>query len=157
MKITTSIFPIFIGIALLFSSCHSKEQNKFSEPFPLKVKTENSLLAQWAKKEIFEARLIDDMEGTGNWKMKEGIATIEYTNERSIDGKKSLRYRTSMRDTAHIMLAENRSPWGSFSGQQGGGAAFGITFDEPQDWSSYNRISIWVYIHPTKTPIHHFF
>lgn len=158
MKITISIFPILIGIVLLFSSCHSsKEQDKFSEPFPLKVKKENSLLAQWAKKEVLESRLIDDMEGRGNWKMKEGIATIVYTNERSIDGEKSLRYHTSMRDTAHIMLAENRSPWGSFSGQQGGGAAFGMTFDEPQDWSNYNRISIWVYIHPTKTPIHHFF
>lgn len=154
-------FFVFSGITLLLSSCSSVDKNKtnfnFGEKFPLEVKVENSLLAQWAKKEVKDSLLIDDMEGKNSWRMTDGIATLEYTNEHSFDGKRSLRYHTSMRDTAHIMRPENRSPWGSFGGQQGGGAHFGITFDEPQDWTAYNRISIWVYIHPSKTPTHHFF
>ena len=32
-----------------------------------------------------------------------------------------------------------------------------LILDEPQDWSDYNRISMWVYIHPSKNPNVHFF
>lgn len=158
------ILYILLVPPLLFflSACEetktvSEGNFNFNREFPLEAPVENSLLTQWARKEVKDSLLIDDMEGKNNWRMTEGIATLEYTDERSIDGKHSLRYHTSMKDTAYIMLPENRTPWGSFGGQQGGGAHFGITFDEPQDWTAYNRISIWVYIHPSKTPIHHFF
>lgn len=142
-------------------SCGTSEKKSpyqsFGREFPLQTPIENALLTKWAGKEVKDSLLIDDMEGRANWKMKEGIATIEYTDEHSVDGRSSLRYHTFMKDTAHIMRADNRTAWGSFGGQQGGGTRFGITFDEPQDWSAYNRLSIWVYIHPSKTPIHHFF
>lgn len=146
---------------LILASCENKQslqnnQSDFSRKYPLSVPVENSLVAHWAKKEVKDSLLIDDMEGKHHWKVK-GIATLNYTEERSIDGKNALRYQTRLRDTAHLMLPENRTSWGSFGGQQGGGAHFGITFDEPQDWSEYNRISIWVYIHPTANPMHHFF
>lgn len=141
----------------VFSSCRDvKRQDAFDREFPLKAPIENALLTRWANKEVKDSLLIDDMEGKIQWR-KEGIATIEFTDEHSIDGKQALRYHTSLRDTAHIMRPENRSPWGSFGGQQGGGASFGITFEEPQDWSEYNRVSIWVYIHPSANPNHHFF
>lgn len=154
-------FLLLVVIPLFFSSC--KEQNSheayndFNRSFPLETPVENALLTKWAHKEVKDSLLIDDMEGNVKWNKNNGIATLEYTNERTVDGKQALRYQTSLRDTAHIMLPENRSPWGSFGGQQGGGASFGITFDEPQDWSAYNRVSIWVYIHPSANPNHHFF
>lgn len=129
----------------------------FNEQFPLRPNVENSLIYKWAKKPVLDSLLIDDMETSGKWIVKEGPVTIKLSDERSIDGKHSLNYRTIMRDTTHMALPENRTKWGTFGGEQGGGSKVGLTFDEPQDWSNYNRISIWVYIHPSSTPIHHFF
>lgn len=154
-------YLLLAAVPLAFSSCGNVESDKvqynFDRAFPLETPVENALLTKWANKEVKDSLLIDDMEGKVAWKKNNGIATLEYTADRAIDGKQALRYHTSLRDTAHIMLPENRSPWGSFGGQQGGGASFGITFDEPQDWSAYNRVSIWVYIHPSANPNHHFF
>ena len=153
MKKTLSL----VFTALLAISCKEPAEYDFDRAFPLETPVENSLLTKWAGKQVSDSILIDDMEGNGGWKMNNGIATLQYTDEHSVDGCRSLRYHTSLRDTAHIALPENRSPWGSFGGQQGGGASFGITFDEPQDWSEYNRVSIWVYIHPSANHNHHFF
>lgn len=155
------LLPCFAILLLVFASCKNKQDYQgslpdFNREYPLPIPVEHSLVAQWAKKEVKDSLLIDDMEGKLNWKIR-GIATLNYTEDRAIDGNHSLRYQTAMRDTAHLILPENRTAWGSFGGQQGGGAHFGITFDEPQDWSAYNRISIWVYIHPTANPMHHFF
>lgn len=146
-------------VLLVFVSSKDCEAQKldYGQKYPLPVPVEHSLLYQWTKKEVKDSLLIDDMEGKLHWEMKESIATINYTEDRSIDGKQSLRYRTSLKDTSHLMLPENRTDWGSFGGQQGGGSHFGLTFDEPQDWSEFNRISVWVYIHPTSNPIYHFF
>lgn len=127
MKIFLLKSCLILEIILLFSCNSIKSQETplidFTQSFPLKVKSENSLLANWAKKEILSSKLIDDMEGATTWKMNENIATLEYTKERFISGTQSLRYRTAIRDTAHIMLTENRSPWESFGGQQGGGSS----------------------------------
>lgn len=149
------------GAIILFLipiSCESRKDHgqDFSREFPLPVPVEHSLMTRWAGKEVKDSLLIDDMEGKVEWKGR-GIGNFEFTADRAIDGKHSLRYQTAMRDTAHLMRPENRTEWGSFGGQQGGGNHFGLTFDEPQDWSAYNRISIWVYIHPTANPMHHFF
>jgi hypothetical protein len=43
---------------------------------------------------------------------------MTYTTDRSKDGKKSLRFRTSLRDEEHYK--KNRTEWGSFGGTQGG-------------------------------------
>lgn len=153
------LFITFAGIISMFISCQNSEDksSEFGQEFPLSIPVENSQLAHWARKAVKDSLLIDDMEGKLTWKKSEGIATISYTDEHAVDGKQTLRFQTSLRDTAHLMLPENRTKWGSFGGQQGGGSKFGITFDQPQDWSKYNRVSLWVYIHPSRNPIHHFF
>jgi hypothetical protein len=75
-----------------------------------------------------------------------GIGKMSYTSERARDGKRSLRFQTSMRDEEHL-----RANWkdGSFAGDQGGSTGMRLNFGSPQDWSRYNRISFWVYVHPT--------
>lgn len=107
MKIFLLKSCLILEIILLFSCNSIKSQETplidFTQSFPLKVKSENSLLANWAKKEILSSKLIDDMEGATTWKMNENIATLEYTKERFISGTQSLRYRTAMRDTAPIL------------------------------------------------------
>lgn len=118
-------------------------------PFPLDVPEEHALMTKWAAKPVLESRLIDDMESDGNW-LKTGIGEMSYTEERARDGKRSLRFRTSLRDEEHYR--RHRSPWNSFSGTQGGTSSVQLHFNEPQDWSEFNRISFWIYVHPTTMP-----
>ena len=86
------------------------------------------------------------MEHAANWSSS-GIVQMSYTEERAKDGRRSLRFRTSLRDEGH--LRRNRNEAGSFVGNQGGWTSVTRTFSEPTDWSAYNRLSLWVYVHPT--------
>lgn len=86
----------------------SKDLSEFGK-FPLEVPEQNSLMAKWEKKAVLETRLIDDMETDSGWKVT-GTGEMSYTNERSKDGKRSLRFRTSLRDEEHYR--KNRSEWG---------------------------------------------
>jgi hypothetical protein len=115
-------------------------------PFPLAVPEQNSLMSEWAKKPVLDTRLVDNMEKESGW-IVTGIGEMSFTSERSKDGKKSLRFRTSLRDEEHYR--KNRTEWGSFGGTQGGNASVQLKFNEPQNWSDYNRLSFWVYVHPS--------
>ena len=141
-------FCIILLLAMLIS-CQSGKNNiddnllTFNQ-FPLEVPEQNSLMTEWSKKSVPDTRLVDNMENESGW-MVTGIGEMSYSTERSKDGKKSLRFRTSLRDEEHYK--KNRTEWGSMSGTQGGNASVQLKFSEPQDWSDYNRISFWVYVH----------
>lgn len=119
------------------------------DKFPLVVPQENALMTQWENKVIYQTRLIDDMEQPSGWQVF-GIGEMSYTDDRARDGEKSLRFRTSLRDEEHYR--RNRSEWGSFNGSQGGRSYIQLNFPEPQDWSNFNRISFWVYVHRASMP-----
>ncbi len=140
----------------LFFSCDSdkSQTDPVQKPivfkdFPLEVPEERALMARWEEKKILKTKLIDDFESEKSWHV-EGIGEMAYTDERSHDGKQSLRFRTSLRDEEYYK--KNRSEWDSFNGRQGGSTNVELTFKEPQDWTEYNRISFWVYVHPTAMP-----
>jgi len=141
-------------LSITFFSCSShknsgeKDLLKFGA-FPLMAPEQNSLMAQWEKKPVLETRLIDDMERDTGWVVT-GIGEMIYTSDRSKDGKQALRFRTSLRDEEHYR--KNRTEWGSLSGTQGGNSSVQLQFNTPQDWSAFNRISFWVYVHPTSMP-----
>ena len=121
--------------------------------FPLKEShPEYSLMSKWAGKEVLASRVLDDMEEEGRWKVRTGHPTLDYTRENCKEGKQALRQKVSMVDWEHINSPSERSSWGSFAGEQGGGTCISLDFDEPQDWTGYNRLSIWVFIHPSKNP-----
>lgn len=147
---------LILLISLSFFSCSSeknpgeKDLLRFNS-FPLEVPEVNSLMSEWEKKPVLETRLIDDMEQETGWKVK-GIGEMSYTSDRAKDGKRSLRFRTSLRDTAFYRLPGNRSEWNSFIGTQGGSTSLEMKIDSPRDWSGYNRLSFWVYVHPTSLP-----
>ncbi|MES2920620.1 MAG: glycoside hydrolase family 9 protein [Verrucomicrobiota bacterium] len=145
-------------LALLFpaSLCHAQKDSGGFAAYPLAAAEENSLMAKWEKKPVLDSMVIDDMEGEGRWKVT-SIGEMSYTQDRAKDGKQSLRFRTSIRDTAYLGLPENQSKWGSqtFSKSgQAGSSSVQLRFDKPQDWSSYNRIAYWIYVHPTSLPRH---
>ncbi|SEJ36452.1 N-terminal ig-like domain of cellulase [Dyadobacter sp. SG02] len=139
-----------------FLTCSAQQIAKDDHLFPLATNEEHSLMAAWEKKPVLESRLIDDMETEGKWKVT-SIGRMSYTNDRAKGGKKSLRFSTSVRDTAYLALPGNKNKWGSqffnISGQAGA-ASVQLQFQTPQDWSKYNRISFWVYVHPTSLPRH---
>lgn len=121
-------------------------------PFPLEeTYPERSMLARWARKEVLASHLLDDME-EDRWTVREGKPELGYTRERCVDGVQALRQRVSLVDWDHIQDPAERTPWGSFAGEQGGWTCVALEFDEPQDWSAYNRISLWAYIHPSRNP-----
>ncbi len=137
-------------------ACHAQENAKDFGAYPLAVPEENSLMAKWEKKPVLESLLVDDMEHEGRWKVT-GIGEMSYTQDRAKDGKQSLRFRTSVRDTAFLSLpgnlSEGKSQTFSISGQAGV-SSVQLHFDKPQDWSAFNRISYWIYVHPTSLPRH---
>lgn len=143
---------------VIFTSCNpqdkpaSKDEMKF-DPFPLEVLEQNSLMARWEKKTVLEVRLIDDMEKDAGWEVT-GIGKMSYTEERAKDGKRSLRFSTSLRDEE--FYRKNRSKWNSFEAGQGGYSSVVLQFSRPQDWSAFNRLSFWVFVHPTSMPTYSF-
>jgi hypothetical protein len=148
-------------------SCNSYRSQVDFPDFPLEVPVEHSLMAGWEKKIVQDSLLIDDMEQGDRWVLgssgaeywsidyetREGIpGELSYTRDRAKDGARSLRFRTSLRDTA--LYHRNRTRWNTFDGEWGGFSAVMLSFDTPQDWSAYNRLSFWVYVHPSATPNH---
>ncbi|MES2808014.1 MAG: glycoside hydrolase family 9 protein [Bacteroidota bacterium] len=147
------LFSLLLGVTLF-----SKAQTGLSKlpAYPLAVPEQNSLLASWEKKPVLESKLIDDMETEGRWRVT-SIGKMNYTTDRAKDGKKSLRFSTSVRDTAYLNLPGNKTKWGSqyFNiGGQAGASSVQLRFETPQDWSKFNRISLWIYVHPTSLPRH---
>lgn len=118
-------------------------------PFPLSARMEDSLDHRVLAKPVYDSRLIDDMEQPANWSAH-GIVQMSYTEDRAKDGRRSLRFRTSLRDEEH--LKRNRNAEGYFVGDQGGWTNVMLIFPEPQDWSAFNRLSFWVYVHPSSMP-----
>ena len=144
--------PLVMSVTLFFLlSCKPGGEKNLSQfgKFPLTVPEENSLMAQWEKKPVHEKISVDDMESGTGWQVT-GIGEMSYTKDRSKDGSQSLRFRTSLRDEEHYR--KNRTEWGSFGGTQGGTSSVMKNYDTPRDWSAYNRLSFWVYVHPTTMP-----
>ena len=144
---------LFTLATIFIFSCSPSNMENVPEvnfqDFPLEVPVENALMNHWEKKEVLKSQLVDDMELETNWTIS-GIGEMSYTTERAKDGKRSLRFRTSLRDEEHYR--NNRSDWDSFNGRQGGNSHVKLSFNEPQNWSAFNRISFWVYVHPSSMP-----
>jgi hypothetical protein len=149
-------FLLLALLGLVTFASHGQKNSKEYDAYPLAVTEKNSLMANWEKKQVLENRLIADMEIEGKWKVT-SIGEISYTQDRAKDGKQSLRFRTSIRDTAYLRLPGNHNQLGSQTFDitgQAGSASVQLRFDTPQDWSAFNRVSFWIYVHPTSLPRH---
>ncbi len=106
---------------------------------------ENSLDARYVSKPVLDSMLVDDMEADRRWTAF-GIGKMSYTTDRAKEGKRSLRFQTSLRDEGHLRAYQKN---GAFTGEQGGFTGMRLGFDPPQEWGRFNRIALWVYVHPT--------
>ncbi len=122
---------------------------------------EHARQLRWLEKPVRDTLLLDDMEQERNWTASSTVE-LSYTTERAKAGTRSLRLRTTVYNADHI--AASRLPNGSFSGMGSYAAvdvnipphsgAIRLTLDPPQDWTGFNRISLWCYVHPTQQPLH---
>jgi hypothetical protein len=116
---------------------------------------DHSLAVRCLKKTVFSNQTIDDMETDRGW-VASPVVKLSYTNERMKSGTRSMRFSTLMRNDEFIKSARSKS--GHFSGDEAAfvGQPFSafamLNFTTPQDWTPYNRISLWCYLHPTTTP-----
>ena len=117
---------------------------------------EDSTDARSLAKPVLQSRLVDDMENQGAWTPSDTVR-MAYTTEVAKEGNRSLRFKATQRPEAYI--ESNRSANGSYTGGvplfefMPGAASIHLKLDPPQDWSAFNRISLWCYLHPTDRPI----
>ncbi len=123
-------------------------QTALGEPsvrLPMKEPFEQSQRYLWYSKPVHDSKIVDDMESRTGWSIR-SLGDVSYTKERAIDGIISLRYTCPTPDREKIRSDVEKD--GMYSGGSGKGSSAVRTFDEPQDWTHYNRIALWVYVHP---------
>jgi len=116
----------------------------------------HSLDAKVKLKHVEDSLVIDDMESDRGWTFSPAVQ-LSYTEERSRACRRSLRIVIEQRDENYIRTSRSKN--GSFSG---GAALFDylpaapvarLKLMPPQDWSEFNRISVWCYVHPCGNPV----
>ncbi|MFC2125263.1 glycoside hydrolase family 9 protein [Bacteroidota bacterium] len=140
------LFLTAVAIAI-FGNLSCKKPSEEKLRLPMKEQFENSLRHVWQNKEVYASQMLADMEDPSGWTV-DGIGEISYTSERSKEGSKSMRFQTPMRDEEYIKRAMEEE--GKSGGRPGGRTRAVLTFDQPQDWSEFNRISLWLYVHPSE-------
>lgn len=118
------------------------------ERLPVDVDIENSLWFAGLHKKVYSSKVISSCEDLTNWSVS-GIGEMSLSDERSIDGNNSIRFKTLLRDEELI----KKNPGGSMMGS----TQLIIGFDEPQNWSEFNRIALMVYVHPSDVRVHTFY
>jgi hypothetical protein len=122
-----SAFWLFCFLLLNISPVFS--QSTQAPQMPMQAFTENSLETSWLNKEVYKSLLLDNMEDLKAWS-KSGAGEMSLTGERAKRGKSSIR----------LEFPANRPPGSErypYTGVQ-------RTFSN-ENWSEYNRISLWVY------------
>jgi hypothetical protein len=117
---------------------------KAAVPLPMQETVENSARYRWENKPVLASRLLDDAEkpatwaGTGTAFSGEQSAGSEFgemsfSRERAKDGVQSVRVHSK---TTGDRATKNGRPWGYVSA---------VRKVDGEDWSQWNRISLWVY------------
>ncbi len=99
---------------------------------PVQARTEDGANFRWLNKKVLDSRLLDGMEDLSTWSFR-GPGDMTLTNVRAKQGQHSLRLRPvpppasgpAAGSGAHVLWATRAFPG--------------------EDWSHYNRISLWIY------------
>lgn len=126
--------PIF-----LIAVCFAVTMRVSAIEKPMQANYEDSAYYRWLNKEIFDSRLLDDMEDITTWSIQnkaddKGKGSISLTKERCKDGDHSL--RLNLKSRSDEFLGVRGRPFGTTAA---------IRRFNGEDWSNYNRISFWVW------------
>lgn len=100
---------------------------------PMKAVYENSLEYLWSQKEIFESKLLSDMETMGAWEHKGTFGSLTLSEEKPYKGKYAFLLESS---TKGPIPPGGGRPWGASN------AFYKV---DNEDWTDWNRISFWIY------------
>lgn len=151
-----SMLPAAIGRAARQADAQAYLTGTFAQRELLEVDLSRLLDYRNLAKAVHERQVIDDMEQEGGWFASDVVA-LGYTDERSKSGRRSLRFRTALRNDDYIRAARAKN--GSFTGSgilfpgQPFSAFIAKRLTREQDWSRFNRVSLWCYVHPTDNPV----
>jgi hypothetical protein len=98
---------------------------------PMQAKYEDGAEFRWLNKKVLDSRVLDSMEDISTWSFA-GAGEMTLTDARARDGRHSLRIRS----TTNIAQVEGGGEWEDLVATR--------KFPS-EDWSRYNRISLWVY------------
>ncbi len=117
-----------LGIFLLATLLHAQQ----SVPdMPMQAKYQDGAEFRWLNKKVLDSRLLDSMEDLSGWTFA-GSGDMTLSSERAKDGQHSLRVHS----TSNIAQAGGDEEWQDL---------IATRKFKGEDWSHYNRISIWVY------------
>jgi hypothetical protein len=98
---------------------------------PMQAKYEDGAESRWLNKKVLDSRALDSMEDLANWSFT-GAGEMTLTDVHVKDGQHSLRIRS----TTNVAQVDGSGEWADLL----------ATRKIPgEDWSRYNRISLWVY------------
>jgi len=123
----TALVVICLGVSL--SAQQAAEQATPAKP--MQARFEDGAEFRWLNKKVLDSRVLDSMEDLSSWSFA-GAGEMTLSEDHTKDGKHALRIRS----TSNIAQVGNEGEWEDlvatrkFSGE---------------DWSGYNRISLWVY------------
>src|ERR1022692_2775035 len=98
---------------------------------PMQARYEDGAEFRWLNKKVLDSRVLDSMEGLSTWSFT-GAGEMALTDVHVKDGQHSLRIRS----TTNVAQVDGSGEWEDLV----------ATRKFPgEDWSRYNRISLWVY------------
>jgi hypothetical protein len=122
------------GISTALSICclgPSLTAQQLAPEMPMHAKYEDGAEFRWLNKKVLDSRVLDSMESLSTWTFT-GSGEMTLTDTRVKDGQHSLR----MRSTTNAGQVDGAGEWEDLV----------ATRKFPgEDWSRYNRISLWVY------------
>src|ERR1700758_3372541 len=121
-----------LAVTVLFVSVVSPLLAQQDQPRkPLQANLEDGAEYRWLNKKVIDFRLLDGMEDLASWSFKgEGDITL------SADYKKGGQHSLKIQSTFNIARVDGSGEWEDLI----------ATRKFPgEDWSKYNRISLWVY------------
>jgi hypothetical protein len=98
---------------------------------PMQPHSEDGAELRWLHKPVLNSRVLDDMEDLSSWSFS-GVGEMTLTTDRAKDGKHALRIHS----TTNVAQAGGNQEWEDLIATR--------RFAN-EDWTQFNRISLWVY------------
>lgn len=98
---------------------------------PMQARSEDGAAFRWLNKNVLNSRVLDSMEDLSSWSFA-GVGEMTLTSDRAKNGKYSLRIRS----TTNEARAGGDEEWEDLVARR--------KFAN-EDWTAFNRISLWVY------------
>jgi hypothetical protein len=127
-KARTFSIPTVLSIFFLGTSLTAQQT---APEMPMQARYEDGAEFRWLNKKVLDSRVLDSMEDLSTWSFA-GMGEMTLTDVQVKNGRHSLRIRS----TTNVAQVDGSGEWEDlvatrkFAGE---------------DWSRYNRISVWVY------------